>query len=97
VRFDGKKNVFEFAGRPSHERVQWCVMQQMMAGEPFRKVTLSPETWQTVLQLLVGSRDPTLRAEWEGPRCYMRLAIAGREVVIHSDEKLAADDIEVGE
>jgi hypothetical protein len=92
-----KDNSSEFAGRSMLERVFWAVTHEMINNRPCRKVKVGAQSWQDLLRQLVAERDPTLRADWDGPRCYMRIAVGGREVVIHADESMAQGDVEVSE
>lgn len=88
-------NCLEFVARTIHERVRSCVFRHMRDVGPAHKAFVGPESWDVLLQMLVATHDPTLRAEWDGPRCYLRIAMGGRELVIHAREGMEEGAVEV--
>jgi len=44
---------------------------------------------------LQKERDLTARGEWDGPRPYLRFALAGREVVVFAAEHVPERSVEV--
>jgi hypothetical protein len=88
---------WEFVGKRVADCIRWCVKQQWAALKRAGKVSVSPESWQDVLDQLVHDRDPTLRAEYDGPRCYLRFALEGREIVVHANPSMDNRAVEVHE
>jgi hypothetical protein len=88
---------WEFVGKRTVDCIRWCVKQQWAALKRAGKVSVSSESWENVLQQLMADRDPTLRAEYDGPRCYLRFALEGREIVVHADPSMKNREVEVHE
>lgn len=87
----------DFCGSTSWECLVGAASRQMHVNNYGGKVYVGPEMFQTVQTQLVAMRDPTLRAEWDGNRCYLRVGICGRELVIHMREDLSATEFEMTE
>lgn len=84
----------KYIGRTALEIVYSGAAALMRDGKTCSKAFVGPSTFQLVHDQLVFSRDPTLRAEWDGNRCYLRVAVCGRELSIHMDPSLEEGDVE---